>query len=326
MKAKVTKRKVGVEKSQSSESKKKKVAPGTVKPKKKAVKARRLTAEEVRRLTPKKDAKSERKSKSPIKKVESPLVKSFGDTNPESLNLEQIIIIAMDSLAESLGLPKLKISNVEYSDRQVTLSLANGKQATGYLSAPRSFLVNCWAEQPKLKEQLFSLQSDGYTLGDWDLVRRTLTCDFDEDEAAQVHTDWLALINGLLKFGEKEEAQLVWLQCSDFGLVNPRSSFFKGLFQTVPQSAKLTSASSCAAFLERMLPYTSSPAVIDRFVAARALLDNLAEALSEISGKRRTSLVDNFVVALNRLSDDPSPAVRELAVLLRRLWDILGQT
>jgi hypothetical protein len=61
-------------------------------------------------------------------------------------------------------------------------------------------------------------------------------------------------------------------------------------------------------------------------VAARALLDNLAEALSEISGKRRTSLVDNFVVALNRLSDDPSPAVRELAVLLRRLWDILGQT
>ncbi|MBI5546877.1 MAG: hypothetical protein HY901_23590 [Deltaproteobacteria bacterium] len=73
-----------------------------------------------------------------------------------------------------------------------------------------------------------------------------------------------------------------------------------------------------------MLAFTSACPAIDRFVAARALLHNLVEALHEIGGKRRERLAHNFSVALAGLERDAVPAVGELARLLRAQWAVLS--
>lgn len=226
----------------------------------------------------------------------------------------------LESLAAALRVPSLEVRTIEYQSRQVVFERDHGDPVVGSLSAPRSLVASCW---PTLETRLFAVQGDGFAIGDWDLLRRTLTCDL-EGESTRVHTDWLALAHAVLEDGDREEAQLVWLQCSDFGLVSRRSAAFKAMFPEQPASAKLTSASSCAAFVERTLALASSPLGIDRFVVARALLDNLVEALHEVSGKRRERLMHGVVAALEQFENDDVPAVRELSRLLRAQWTILS--
>lgn len=198
--------------------------------------------------------------------------------------------------------------------------MIDGKRVVGSLSAPRTLLAKLWSGVQGLEHRLFAVTGEGYTVGDWDLLRRTLTCD---DDHPQAHGDWMALAAAVREAGDRREAQLVWLQASDFGLASTRSAAFKAMFPGLPKSARVTSASSCAAFLERMLTFAGAPEVVDRFVAVRAYLDNLVEALLDVEGQRKARFSRCLETALKQLEDDEEPSIRELARLLRTQWGIL---
>lgn len=212
---------------------------------------------------------------------------------------------ALVGLGAALALPAPDLRSAACAEGVLSLRRGDGGLVAGALTAPRGLVVSLWDATPGLEQRVWSVPR-----GRWDPVRTALQCD---DAAQQA---WLALAAMLLARGEREEAQLVWLQAESLETVDRRSAAFKALFPRLPAAAAITQASSAAAYLVRIGAFVEAPAVIDRFIAAEAFLDHIAEALGDSSGKRQRDLADLCARAAAAFAAQPEPCLRELARLL----------
>lgn len=225
----------------------------------------------------------------------------------ESDPVPKAIVRALTSLGNALGLPPPE-GDVTFANGIVSVH-RKGTVITGALSAPRTLVVAIWGKEPRIVERVFTVP-----VGQWDPVRQKLQCN------ETVQADWLALVDAVRATstdGALEEAQLLWLHVDDFANTNRRSPRFKSLFATLPPVAKIDSAGSEAAFVERLLPFLGNGSTLEQLIAALGVLDSIVDARRDVEGQRREKLLATYARAIDALGTQQAPALREITRLLR---------